>query len=119
MRSRRSGTTVPLRVSSAAWPPGHRRGSHGDVLAAACGIIGVVRKHRTVHVVGRTRVHLDEVEGLGRFLELEVVLDTDQPVEQGLPEARRLMAALGIQEDQLVPQAYVDLLPPGTGRAAP
>jgi adenylate cyclase class IV len=80
------------------------------VLAAACGIIGTVRKRRTLHMVGRTRVHLDEVEGLGRFVEVEVVLDDGEPLQRGVAEARGLMAALGIQEDQLVPQAYVDLL---------
>jgi predicted adenylyl cyclase CyaB len=80
------------------------------LLAAACGIIGVVRKHRIVRLVGRTRVHLDEVEGLGRFIELEVVLEGDEPMEQGVAEAHDLMAALGIREDQLVPHAYVDLL---------
>jgi adenylate cyclase class IV len=80
------------------------------VLAAACGIIGTVRKRRTVHMVGRTRVHLDEVEGLGRFVELEVVLEDGEPVQHGVAEAQGLMALLGIQEDQLVSQAYVDLL---------
>jgi len=81
-----------------------------DVLAAACGIIGVVRKRRLVRMVGRTRVHLDEVENLGRFVELEVVLDEGEPVEQGVVEAHGLMAALGIQQEQLVSHAYVDLL---------
>jgi hypothetical protein len=81
-----------------------------DVLATAYGIIGVVRKRRTVRMVDRTRVHLDEVEGLGTFVELEVVLGDGEPAESGVVEARRLMAALGIQEDQLVSRAYIDLL---------
>lgn len=81
-----------------------------DVLAAVYGIIGVVRKRRTVRMVDRTRVHLDDVEGLGTFVELEVVLGDDEPAESGAVEARRLMAALGIQEDQLVSRAYIDLL---------
>jgi adenylate cyclase class IV len=61
-------------------------------------------------MVDRTRVHLDEVEGLRTFAELEVVLDAGEPTESGVVEARRLMAALGIQEDQLVSRAYIDLL---------
>lgn len=80
------------------------------VLAAAHGVLAVVRKQRTVRMVGRTRVHLDEVEDLGRFVELEVVLEDGEPVERGVAEARDLMTALGIEEDQLVSHAYVDLL---------
>jgi predicted adenylyl cyclase CyaB len=81
-----------------------------DVLAASHGIVGVVRKRRTVIMVDRTRVHLDEVEGLGTFVELEVVLGDGEPAESGVVEARRLMMALDIQETQLVSHAYIDLL---------
>jgi predicted adenylyl cyclase CyaB len=72
--------------------------------------MGVVRKRRTVRMVGRTRVHLDEVEGLGRFIELEVMLQPGEPLERGVAEARDLMTTLGIEESQLVSQAYIDLL---------
>jgi predicted adenylyl cyclase CyaB len=81
-----------------------------DALAAAYGVLGVVRKQRTVRLVGRTRVHLDTVEDLGAFVELEVVLDDAEPVEPAVAEAHRLMAALGIGEEQLVRGAYLDLL---------
>lgn len=81
-----------------------------DLLAAACGIVGVVRKRRTVRLVGRTRVHLDDVEGLGTFVELEVVLGEGEPAERGIAEAHRLMGTLGIADDQLVCGAYIDLL---------
>jgi predicted adenylyl cyclase CyaB len=80
------------------------------VLAAAHGVLAVVRKQRTARMVGRTRVHLDEVEDLGRFVELEVVLQDGEPAERGVAEARDLMTTLGIEEDQLVSHAYVDLL---------
>ena len=79
-------------------------------LAAALGTAGVVRKRRRVYLVGRTRIHLDEVDGLGRFLELEVVLDDAEPHGAGVDEARTLMRRLGIRDDQLVAGAYVDLL---------
>jgi predicted adenylyl cyclase CyaB len=76
----------------------------------AYGEIGRVRKHRTLYMVGRTRVHLDQVEGLGHFLELEVVLADGDTVEAGVQEARRIMAGLGVQSSQLVEGAYLDLL---------
>jgi adenylate cyclase class IV len=50
------------------------------------------------------------VEGLGEFLELEVVLNEGEPPEDGVAEAHALMAQLGIAPDQLVQGAYVDLL---------
>ena len=36
------------------------------------GIKGDVKKTRFLYMVGQTRVHVDEVEGLGNFMELEV-----------------------------------------------
>lgn len=81
-----------------------------NALSLALGIRGVVRKHRTLYLVGPTRVHLDRVEGLGDFVELEVVLAEGLDVDDGFVTARRLMAELGISEDQLVEKAYIDLL---------
>lgn len=80
------------------------------MLGAALGEIGRVRKTRTLLLAGRTRIHLDEVQNLGHFLELEVVLaDGDDPGE-GEQEAERLMTALEIRPDDLVEGAYLDLL---------
>jgi predicted adenylyl cyclase CyaB len=84
--------------------------SLGQTLAMAYGEIGRVRKRRTLFLVGRSRVHLDVVEGLGEFLELEVVLRDREPAEEGVREAERLMSALGIASSQLIERAYVDLL---------
>jgi len=81
-----------------------------DALAAANGTIGVVRKRRTLYIVGRTRVHLDDVDGLGKFVELEVALDDGESTDAGITEARRLMTTLGIAQDRLVSHAYLDLL---------
>jgi adenylate cyclase class IV len=50
------------------------------------------------------------VEGLGEFLELEVVLADDEPAECGMREAHDLMETLDIQPSQLVEGAYIDLL---------
>lgn len=81
-----------------------------EVLSLACGQAGRVRKHRTLYLIGRTRVHLDRVEGLGDFVELEVVLRDGESSDSGEAEARRLMTVLGITPAQLREGAYVDLL---------
>ena len=81
-----------------------------ESLTLAYGQVGRVRKQRTLYLAGRTRIHLDRVEGLGDFLELEVVLGEAEGVEAGLKEAQALMQSLDIQQSQLVEAAYVDLL---------
>jgi adenylate cyclase class IV len=81
-----------------------------ESLALAYGAAGRVKKHRTLYLVGRTRVHLDRVEGLGEFLELEVVLGEGELADAGVREAQRLMEFLGVDPSQLIERAYVDLL---------
>ena len=80
------------------------------VLATALGVRGVVRKQRQLFQVGATRVHVDEVEGLGFFLELEVVLSSGQSDAEGEATAADLMAKLGVDPSDLVKVAYIDLL---------
>jgi len=81
-----------------------------ESLTRALGVRGVVRKRRRLYRVGRTRVHLDTVGGLGSFLELEVVLDDLRSIEDGEQTARELLSRLGVPADHLVEGAYVDLL---------
>lgn len=81
-----------------------------EVLKLAYGDAGQVRKVRTLFRVGRTRVHIDQVEGLGNFLELEVVLAEGEPVESGVVVAHELLEKLGRSHNNLVAEAYVDLL---------
>jgi predicted adenylyl cyclase CyaB len=81
-----------------------------EALAAALGVRGVVRKRRTLYRVGPTRVHLDEVDGLGEFVELEVVLQPGQNASDGVSIAHDLMDKLGIVRTDLVTGAYIDLI---------
>ncbi|GMT16499.1 hypothetical protein PFISCL1PPCAC_7796, partial [Pristionchus fissidentatus] len=72
------------------------------------GVRGEVRKARLLFLVGQTRVHCDQVEGLERLAELEVVLNDDEPIERGEEIANELMKTLGIKD--LITCAYIDLL---------
>ena len=81
-----------------------------EALTNALGIRGVVRKKRTVYLSGKTRIHMDQVDGLGSFIELEVVLDPDQDPADGVRVADELMSKLGIKNADLVKTAYIDLL---------
>jgi predicted adenylyl cyclase CyaB len=80
------------------------------LLERALGLRGVVRKIRTLYRSGRTRIHLDEVEGLGSFLELEVVVRSEEGPEDCLREARSLASSLGIRGEDLLDRAYIDLI---------
>ena len=55
-------------------------------------------------------MHLDQVEGLGTFVELEVVLEEDQSEDEGVRIAEELMETLGLDRERLVECAYADLL---------
>jgi predicted adenylyl cyclase CyaB len=81
-----------------------------DVLSRTYGVRGVVRKERWLYWIGNTRIHLDQVEGLGSFLEFEVVLSDGQSIEEGLAIAANLMGRLGVAEADLIDAAYIDLL---------
>jgi predicted adenylyl cyclase CyaB len=83
-----------------------------EALSLAYGPVGRVIKRRTLFIVGRTRVHLDDVQELGHFLELEVVLAEGESPEEGVREAHSLMSRIGILPSQLLETAYVDLLAP-------
>ncbi len=81
-----------------------------ETLAAAWGRSAEVVKERTVYLVGATRIHLDAVQGLGDFMELEVVLTPQQDAADGEAVAHALMAQLGVAAGDLVHGAYADLL---------
>ena len=80
------------------------------VLELACGIRGVVKKTRYLYLVGQTRVHLDDVEGLGQFMELEVVMREGQSDAEGQAIAEELMSRLRVERGDLIEGAYMDLL---------
>lgn len=81
-----------------------------EILTATLGTAGAVTKTRHLFLVGQTRVHIDDVEGLGSFLELEVVLEPRQSESEGRRIAEQLLSEFGIGPEQLVAEAYIDLL---------
>ena len=80
------------------------------VLSEAYGVRGIVSKVRHLYIVGQTRIHLDDVHGLGRFLELEVVLRPGQGDAEGQAIAEDLMRKLGVNPVDLIDTAYMDLI---------
>jgi predicted adenylyl cyclase CyaB len=81
-----------------------------EVLRKTMDVRGRVRKTRSLYTVGATRIHLDEVDDLGTFAELEVVLKPRQSPKEGARTANSVMKAIGIHKSDLVSSAYIDLL---------
>jgi predicted adenylyl cyclase CyaB len=80
------------------------------VLSSAYGVRGIIRKQREIYVVGQSKIHLDHVEGLGEFIELEFVMQKEQTGMDGIKTLKELMGKLGIEEKDLISCAYIDLL---------
>lgn len=105
-RADASGPKTSTYVRSPTASPASLR----EALARALGPAGRVRKRRWLLLAGRTRIHLDRVEGLGDFLELEVVLAEGDDEAGGHAEAQALLRSLCIPAEALLSGAYVDLL---------
>ncbi|HEY6135580.1 MAG TPA: class IV adenylate cyclase [Rubrivivax sp.] len=80
-----------------------------EALARACGVRGRVRKRRWLLLAGQTRIHIDRVEALGDFMELEVVLREGQSDAAGDLIAEQLMQRLGLTQAPRLAGAYIDL----------
>jgi adenylate cyclase class IV len=96
-----------------------------EVLGAACGIRAVVKKIRELYLLprqssrlagaqtdARNRLHLDTVDGLGKFLEIEVILQKGESPEQAGQEARAWLQDFDIAPEDLMKGSYADLLEP-------
>jgi adenylate cyclase class 2 len=79
-----------------------------DALEAALGIVAVVEKQRHLFTWRNVRIHLDEVEGLGAFIELEALVPpgAEATVEHNL--IGELREAFSIDADQLISSSYCD-----------
>jgi homotetrameric cytidine deaminase len=81
-----------------------------EALDAALGTTVVVGKQRQLLLWEGVRIHLDEVEGLGSFVEFEAVLPDAGDLETARAKVAQLREALGIADDALVSVGYSDLL---------
>lgn len=81
------------------------------VLEAALPVRVTVDKRRRIYVHGNVKFHLDHVEGLGDFVEIEAI-DRDGGRDRGDLEAQCLawMRRLGIRPEDGIAASYSDLL---------
>lgn len=82
-----------------------------EIVTQVLPVAGQVVKQRWLYIVGPTRIHFDRVESLGEFIELEVVLGQNQQTAiDGEKIAAEWMERIGISPEDLLGEAYIDLL---------
>lgn len=79
-------------------------------LSESLGARIVVSKHRRLFLWRGVRIHLDQIDGLGAFLEFEAVAPEHSDLSHEHEKVRRLRGAFGIKSDDLIGRSYSDLL---------
>jgi homotetrameric cytidine deaminase len=121
LKLRRQDDSAQLIAYARADAPGARQSAYRlvdvadpDALAAALestyGVSVDVVKERRLLLWDGVRIHLDRVEGLGRFVELEAVAPADSDLSAEHEKVARLRQALDIRDDRLEPRGYAALL---------
>jgi adenylate cyclase class IV len=85
-------------------------GQLGVTLTAALGVRGAVRKRREIYLWHNVRIHLDEVEQLGSFIEFEAVLTSAEDIPVSRERLEHLYRVLGVSPADHLAAAYADLL---------
>jgi adenylate cyclase class 2 len=80
------------------------------VLARALGVRVVVDKRRDIFLIDNVRFHLDTVEGLGSFVEIEAGGEGEAADLELITQCNYYLEAMGIEEEDLVTVSYGDLL---------
>ena len=82
-----------------------------SVLEKACGILVEVVKQREIYFIDNVKFHLDNVPGLGSFVEIEAIDTTGEISKETLLEqCEDYMEKLSIQKEDLVSLSYSDML---------
>jgi adenylate cyclase, class 2 len=86
------------------------------ILAAALGTLAEVRKERTLLMRGNVRLHLDRVEGLGEFGEIEAVIGPGESAASYRAAVDQLLRALAVRDAELIELSYFEMISRGQPR---
>lgn len=89
-------------------PPGpNLRG----VLINSLEILAVVDKQREIYFIDNVKFHIDQVQGLGSFVEIEAIdINDDIGSERLMAQCQHYIKRLGIQEADFISQSYSDMV---------
>lgn len=82
-----------------------------EILSKSLGILVVVDKQREIYFIGNVKFHIDDVKGLGSFVEIEAI-DKDCSIGKNklLQQCKGYMNLFGITHKDLISISYSDLL---------
>lgn len=107
---RRHDETGPKRSEVQLYHVGNGKDLNA-LLESALTVLTEVDKRREIYFVGNVKFHLDRVQHLGMFVEIEAIdSDGTRSAEELERQCREWMMRFGIPEDRLVRQSYSDLL---------
>jgi adenylate cyclase class IV len=75
---------------------------------------GAVHKKREVFMLGQVRIHLDDVTGLGRFIEFEAMVSPDHPIPACQKAVADLRATFAPVMGEPIACGYIDLVEAGS-----
>jgi adenylate cyclase class 2 len=80
-----------------------------EVLTKALGVMAVVDKRREIYFVDNVKIHLDRVEGLGEFVEVEAIGALNEVAELR-EQCTAFQGEFGIKQEDFIEGSYSDLL---------
>jgi len=103
-----------IKQSKVIFQPLAQESVHGlkDILSDAYGQWKIVNKQRQIYFIDNVKFHIDEVEGLGAFMEIEAI-DEDGNRSSAVLESQctQFVTLLGLDTTQLIDKSYSDMVP--------
>ncbi len=81
-----------------------------DVLTRALGVLAVVDKQREIYYVENVKIHIDEVKGLGNFVEIEAAGDENADRDHLRLQCDEFIRLFGIASSDLLEHSYSDMV---------
>ena len=82
-----------------------------EILVKSLGIKIIVNKKREIYFIENVKIHIDDVEGLGNFIEVEAIdKDNTIGIKKLQEQCENFLNEFKITKNKLVSQSYSDLL---------
>ena len=82
-----------------------------EILLKSLGVLIVVDKKREIHFIDNVKFHIDNVAGLGTFIEIEAIdKDGDIGIEKLQEQCEEFLKLFEIKEEDLLSNSYSDML---------